>query len=78
MGLIRLGTVEKILLGLPKSKKLPDFSNQRDTVFIIGNIIVVIPTGGIYIDHLGDILESQLGMSWWMIDYLYGQNGINH
>jgi len=77
MSLIRLGTVEKIIIGLPNSKKLPDFSNNRDTIFIIGNIIVVIPTGGITIDHLGDILENQLGMSWWMIDYLYGQHGIN-
>ena len=76
MSKIRLGTVEKILLGLPKSRKLPDFSNQDDTVFKIDNIIVVIPSGEMHIDHLNDILESQLGMSWWMIDYVYGQNGI--
>lgn len=76
MGLVRLGTVEKILLELPRSKKLSDISNQHDTIFLIGNIVVVIPSQGITIVHLQDILESQLEMSWWMIDYIFGQHGI--
>jgi len=76
MSKIRLGTVEKILLGLPKSRKLPSYSNQDETVFTIDHVIVVIPNDGIHLQHLEDILESQLGMSWWMIDYVYGQNGI--
>lgn len=76
MSLLRISTVQKILLELPNSKELPDFSDEEDTVFIIGNIVVVIPTKGITVDHLSDILENQLEMSWWMIDYVYGQNGI--
>ena len=76
MSKIPFRTVESILLGLPKSSKNLDFSNEENSVFKIDNTIVVIPNNGIDLNHLMDILESQLGMSWWMIDYVLGQNGI--
>ncbi len=76
MGLLKIGTVQKVILGLPDSEKLDAFSNYTNTVFSVKNIIIVIPTQGISIDHLTRILENQLEMSWWMIDYVYGQNGI--
>lgn len=74
--LIPYPVVEKILLDIPNSAKRPDFSDDDNIVFKIDNIVVVVPNTGIQYDHLEDILQSQLGMAWWMIDYILGENGI--
>ncbi len=68
--------VEKIILDIPGSKKETSFSTSIDTVFIVNHVVIVIPNQGVDYEHLVDILEYQLGMGFWMIDYILGQNGI--
>ena len=68
--------VEGILLGLPKASKIDWLSQGSKTYFDIDDIVVAVPSDGIAASHLGDILNDQIGMSWWMIDYIFGQNGI--
>jgi hypothetical protein len=67
--------VQNILLDIPKSSLVKEFSNDHESVFLIGEIVVVIPKKSIDILHFMDILQSQLDMHWAMIDYLLGQNG---
>lgn len=77
MAKISYQKVESLLLSIPNSIKEVDFSNETKTYFNIDGVIVAVPNNGIYYEHLSDILESQLGMSWWMIDYKLGEFGIN-
>lgn len=76
MSKIPLRIVKKILLDLPKSKEVKWVNNPNKVFFNIDDIIVAVPITEIDVEHLTDILENQLKMSWWMIDYIFGQNGI--
>ncbi len=68
--------VEKILLEVPNSSKIDRISIAQKNYYSIDDVIVAVPTNGIDITHLIDILENQLDMHWWMIDYILGQNDI--
>lgn len=76
MSKIPLRIVKKILLDLPKSSEVKWLNNPNKVFFNIDNIIVAVPNSDIDEEHLRDILENQLEMSWWMIDYIYGQHQI--
>ncbi len=68
--------VERILLDIPKSKMRPEFSTNKHTVFVVDHVIIKIPKDGCDMIHLMDILQDQLGMDWWMVDYIFGQNNL--
>ena len=73
---IPLRVVESILLKIPNSELRDDLSTKNKKVFKINQSVIIIPVKGISTDHLREILNEQLEMSWWHIDYIFGQNGI--
>lgn len=73
---IPLRVVESILLKIPNSELRNDLSTKNKKVFKINQSVIIIPVKGISTDHLREILNEQLEMSWWHIDYIFGQNGI--
>lgn len=67
---------EKILLEIPDSEKRDDFSTETKAVFKIGAIVIAIPTNNVDYEYFADILVNQLGMGWWLVDHIFGENGI--
>jgi len=67
--------VVKLLSDLDADKK---FDAHNKSVFKIKDVVISIPKDeDMDVIHLVGILENQLEMSWWMIDYVLGQNGIS-
>ena len=58
-------------------KAVHKFDTDNKTVFQFENVIITIPKDkDMDSTHLINILESQLDMSWWMIDHLFGTHNI--
>ena len=76
MSLIPSRIVKSIFLKIPNCRLCKSVSNEYKIIFEFNYDIIAIPKKGITVDHLSHILEYQFEMSWWMIDYIYGENGI--
>jgi hypothetical protein len=76
MSMIPSRVVEKILLNIPNSKKHPSLINDKVIVLTVNYVVVIVPKIGMSYEHLCEVLELQLEMGFWMIDYILGQNDI--
>jgi len=73
MGQVSFKIVEKVLLDAKAIKK-GETSNK--IVYLLKSTVIAVPKNGMDLIHFIDMLENQLDMSWWMIDYILGQNNI--
>ncbi|MEM7487084.1 MAG: hypothetical protein AAF348_17895 [Bacteroidota bacterium] len=76
MPLVPYKVVEKILLEIPNATINEKWSNLVKVYFNINGVIISVETKGVDVDYFMDILSNQLDMSWWMIDYIFGENKI--
>ena len=73
MGQVSFKIVEKVLLDAKAIKK-GETSNK--IIYLLKSTVIAVPKNGMDLIHFIDMLENQLDMSWWMIDYVLGQNNI--